>query len=207
MLHNVMQQLLRQVSVRHSLKNQETREPSVTHAHRQVALATARCAEVVKTRVATGHLRVVPIASHVMAQQELRQDRLATAMRVRHVMTVLLAATSVHVMTARLALSMATVLLVVTLVLIVRLVHLATAMRVRLVMTVLLVVTLVLIVRLVLSIVTLVRHVMTALLVVISVLIVRLVRLMETALRVVTLVLTAQRVHSVPTAMVVVRIA
>jgi hypothetical protein len=31
--------------------------------------------------------------------------------------------------------------------------------------------------------------------------------LMETALRVVTLVLTAQRVHSVPTAMVVVRIA
>jgi hypothetical protein len=48
---------------------------------------------------------------------------------------------------------------------------------------------------------------MTVLRVVISDLIVRLVRLMATVLRVVTLVQIAQRVHSVPTAMVVVRIA
>jgi hypothetical protein len=198
-LHIVTQQLLRQVSVQHSLKNQETHVRRVTHAHRQVALATARCVEVVKTRAAIGHLKVVPTASHVMAQLVLRLVRLATAMRVRHVTTVLLAATSVHAMIARLALSMATVLLVVILDLIVRLVHSVTAMRVRHVTTVLLVVTSVRVMT--------VRPVMTVLRVVISDLIVRLVHLMVTALRVVTLVLTAQRVRLVPTVMVVVRTA
>jgi hypothetical protein len=176
-LHNVMRQLLRQVSVQHSLKNQETREPSVTHAHRQVALATARCAEVAKTRAAIGHLKVVPTASHVMVLLVLRLVHLVEIVRL-----------------------VMTVLLVVILDLIVRLVHSVTAMRVRHVMTVLLVVTSVrvmtvrpvmtvllvvisdLIVRLVHSTAILVRHV-------------------------VTLVQTVRLVHSVPTAMGAVRIA
>jgi hypothetical protein len=182
-LHNVMRQLLRQVSVQHSLKNQETRARRVTHAHQQVALATARCAEVVKTRVAIGRLRVVPTASHVMVPLVLRLVHLVTAMRVRHVMTVLLVVISD---------------------LIVRLVHSVTAMRVRHVMTVLHVVTsvqtvqLVMTVRLahlmatVLLVVTLVR-VMTARLVLSTAILVRLV---------VTLVQTAQLVLLVPTVMV-----
>jgi hypothetical protein len=204
---HIVTQLLRQVSVQHSLKNQETRVHRVTHAHQQVALATARCAEVVKTRVAIGHLRVVPTASHVMVPLVLRLVRLATAMRVRHVMTVLLVVTSVHAMTARLAHLMATVRRVVILDLIVRLVHSATAMRVRHVMTVLRVVTLVQTVQLVMT--ARLAHLMaTVLIVVISDLIVRLV--LSTAIlvrRVVTLVQTARRVRLVPTVMVVVQTA
>jgi hypothetical protein len=130
-LHNVMRQLLRQVSVQHSLKNQETREPRVTHAHQQVALATARCAEVAKTRVAIGRLRVAPTASHVMVPLVLQLVLLVTAILVRHVTTVLLAVTSVRVMTVRLVM---TALLVVILDLIVRLV-LSTAILVRHVVT------------------------------------------------------------------------
>jgi hypothetical protein len=193
-LHNVMRQLLRQVSVQHSLKNQETREPSVTHAHQQVALATARCAEVAKTRVAIGRLRVAPTASHVMVPLVLQLVLLVTAILVRHVTTVLLAVTSVRVMTVRLAHLMATALLVVILDLIVRLVLSVTAILVRHVMTVLLAVTSVRAMT--------VRPVMTVLRVVISDLIVRLVH--STAIlvrRVVTLVQTARRVRLVPTVM------
>jgi len=184
-LHTVTQ-LLRQVSVQHSLKNQETRVPRVTHAHRQVALATARCAEVVKTRVAIGRLRVVPTASHVMAPLVLQQDRLVTAIRVRHVTTELLVVTLVRVMTVRLVL-------------------LVTAMRVRHVMTVLHVVTSVQTVQLVMT-VRLARLMATVLLVVtlVRVMTVRLV--LSTAIlvrHVVTLVQTAQRVLLlVPTVMV-----
>jgi hypothetical protein len=195
-LHNVMRQLLRQVSVQHSLKNQETRVRRVTHAHRQVALATARCAEVAKTRAAIGHLKVVPIASHVMVLQVLRLVHLATAM------TVLLVVTS-----ARIVRLVMTVLRVVISDLIVRLV-LSIVTLARLVMTVLRVVISVPIVLLVHLVTAMrVRRVMTVLRVVISDLIVRLVHLMVTALRVVTLVLTAQRVRLVPTVMVVVRTA
>jgi hypothetical protein len=196
-LHNVMRQLLRQVSVQHSLKNQETREPRVTHAHQQVALATARCAEVAKTRVAIGRLRVAPTASHVMVPLVLQLVLLVTAILVRHVMTVLLAVTSVRVMTVR---PVMTVLLVVILDLIVQLVLLVTAILVRHVMTVLLAVTSVRAMT--------VRPVMTVLRVVILDLIVRLV--LSTAIlvrRVVTLVLIVRLVHSVPTAMVVAQTA
>jgi hypothetical protein len=138
-LHSVMRQLLRQVSVQHSLKNQETREPIVTHAHQQVALATARCAEVAKTRVAIGRLRVAPTASHVMVPLVLQLVLLVTAILVRHVMTVLLAVTSVRAMTVR---PVMTVLRVVILDLIVRLV-LSTAILVRRVVTLVLIVRLV----------------------------------------------------------------
>jgi hypothetical protein len=197
-LHSVMRQLLRQVSVQHSLKNQETREPIVTHAHQQVALATARCAEVAKTRVAIGRLRVAPTASHVMVPLVLQLVLSVTAILVRHVMTVLHAVTSVRVMIVRLAHLMATVLLVVILDLIVRLVLSVTAILVRHVTTVLHAVTSVrvMIVRLALS-------MATVLLVVILDLIVRLVH--STAIlvrRVVTLVQTVRRVRLVPTVMV-----
>jgi hypothetical protein len=205
--HNVTQQLLRQASVQHSLKNQETHVRRVTHAHQQVALATARCAEVAKTRVATGRLRVVPTASHVMVPLVLRLVLLATAIRVRHVTTVLHAVTSVQI--ARLAHLMATALLVVILVQIARLVLLVTAILVRLAMTVAHAATLVQTVRLVHSTVTRVQRVTTALLVVILDQIARLVHLMVTAIlvHVVTLVQTAQRVRLVPTVMVVVQTA
>jgi hypothetical protein len=136
-------------------------------------------------------------------QQELRLVLLVTAMRVRHVMTVLRVATSVHAMTVRLAPLMATVLLVVISDLIVRLVLSVTAILVRHVTTVLHAVTSVrvMIVRLALS-------MATALLVVILDLIVRLV--LSTAIlvrHVVTLVQTARPVHSVPTVMVVAQTA
>ena len=132
MLHNVMRQLLRQVSVQHSLKNQETRARRVTHAHRLVALATARCAVVAKTRVAIGRLRVAPTASHATVQLVLQLVLLVTAIRVRHVMTVLLAVTSVRVMTARLVRSVTAIRVRVVILV-------QTAQRVRLVPTVMVV--------------------------------------------------------------------
>jgi hypothetical protein len=137
----------------------------------------------------------------------LRLVLLATAIRVRHVTTVLHAVTSVQI--ARLAHLMATVLLVVILVQIARLVLLVTAILVRLAMTVAHAATSVQTARLVHSTVTRVRRVTTALLVVILDQIARLVHLMVTAIlvHVVTLVQTAQRVRLVPTVMVVVQTA
>jgi hypothetical protein len=132
-------------SAQHSLKNRETHAHRVMLAHRPVVPATAKCAGVVKTRVATGRLRVAPIASHATVPPELRLVRLVTAIRVRLVMTVLRVVSLVLVMIAQRVRLMVTALRVVSLDLTVRLVRLVTAIRVRLVMTVLRVVSLVLV--------------------------------------------------------------
>jgi hypothetical protein len=108
-------------SAQHSLKNRETHAHRVMLAHRPVVPATAKCAGVVKTRVATGRLRVAPIASHVTVQPGLQLVRLVTAIRVRLVMTVLRVVSLVLVMIAQRVRSMVTVLLAVTLDLTVRL--------------------------------------------------------------------------------------
>jgi hypothetical protein len=142
-LHTATAQLL-QESAQHSLKNQATHVQLVTHAHRQVAPATAKCVEVAQTTVAIGHQKVVPTASHAMVQLVLRLVHLVTAILVRHVTTVVLVVNLVHAMTVRLVLSMANVQLahltatahrvVISVhVMTVRLVHSATATHVRVV--------------------------------------------------------------------------
>jgi hypothetical protein len=212
-LHTATAQLL-QESVQHSLKNQATHDQLVTHAHRQVAPATAKCVEVAQTMVATGHQKVVPTASHATVQLVLQLVHLATAILVRHVTTVLLVVNLVHAMTVRLVLSMATAHRVVILDQTVRLVHSVTATLVRHVTTALLVVNLVhaMTVRLVHSMANVqLAHLMEiAHRVVISVhaMTVRLVHsVTATHVRVATLVQTAQRVRLVPTVMVVAQTA
>jgi hypothetical protein len=112
------------VSAQHSLKNRETHAHRVMLAHRPVVPATAKCAVVVKTRVATGRLRVAPIVSHATVQPGLQLVRLVTAIHVRHAMTVVRVVSLVHATT-------------------VQLVRLVTAIRAHHVMIVVLVVSLV----------------------------------------------------------------
>jgi hypothetical protein len=149
-LHTVTRRHL-PVSAQHSLKNRETHAHRVMLAHRPVVPATAKCAVVVKTRVATGRLRVAPIVSHATVQPGLQLVRLVTAIRVRHAMTVVLVVSLVHAMTVQLvrlvtairAHLVMIVVLVVSLVhaMTVQLVRLVTAIRAHLVMIVVLVVT------------------------------------------------------------------
>jgi hypothetical protein len=211
-LHTATAQLL-QESVQHSLKNQVTHDQLVTHAHRQVAPATAKCVEVAQTMVATGHQKVAPTASHATVQLVLRLV-LSIVTRVRLVTTALLVVNLVHAMTVRLVLSMATAHRVVILDQTVRPAHSVTAILVRHVTTAHLVVNLVhaMTVRLVHSMANaqLAHLTATAHLVVISVhaMTVRLVHsVTATHVRVVTLVQTAQRVRLVPTVMVVAQTA